>query len=114
MTIEEKIEFLKNRYESIQLGLSQDEICIRPGIRFKITEFSRFGFEFFCWRSPEEMVLEMDCFVKYAYGKKRLIDVGSFHGIFSLVFNSMNKESESYAFEPSPDPFAVLMDNSVL
>lgn len=114
MTIEEKLQFLKGKYESVQNGLSADEICIRPGLKFKITEASRFGFEFFCWRSPEEMALEMDCFVKYVYGRKRLVDIGAFHGIFSLVFNALNKGSESYAFEPSPDPFNILVENSKL
>jgi FkbM family methyltransferase len=106
-------EELKIVHEQRQAGVSLNEICIREGITIPIVEESRFGFEFFCWRSPE-MKEEMDCFIEYSKGRKSLLDIGALHGIFSLVFTELNKGSKAYAFEPSPKPYAVLNENTLL
>lgn len=103
-------EELKPFHEQLQEGLKPDQICIREGVVLTINEKSRFPFEFFCWRSPE-MVKEMDEFIKYAKGKRRLLDIGAHHGLFSLVFTSINKTGKAMAFEPSPDPYQILFDN---
>lgn len=98
---------LKPIHDAHQAGLAEDEICIREGIVLKIAPESRFPFEFFCWRSPP-MVKEMDCFIKHGRGRKTLLDVGAFHGLFSLVFGG-----ESLAFEPSEN-FETLQVNLAL
>lgn len=73
------------------------------------TETTKFGFEFFSFRSPE-MVREMECFIKYANGKKCLMDIGAGHGIFSLVFTELNPSGLSYCFEPDSNSFDVLKE----
>lgn len=99
---------LKPIHDALQVGLAPDEICIREGIVLKICEESRFPFEFFCWRSPP-MVKEMDCFIKYSKGRERLLDVGAFHGLFSLVFTGW-----AWATEPFKDSFEILAKNFAL
>lgn len=103
----------KAKHDALQVGCGEDEICIREGIKLKIHPESRYPFEFFCWRSPE-MVKEMDCFIKYAKGRKCLLDVGAHHGLFSLVFAEMNKKGKVYTFEPSFDPSDILRQNMQL
>lgn len=106
-----EIEKLELAHQQLQVGLKENEICIRDGIVLKIQPESRFPFEFFCWRSPE-MVKEMDCFIKYSKGRKCLLDVGAFQGIFSMVFGKINPNYYAYAFEPSPIPAGILLLNS--
>ncbi len=84
---------------------------VREGIEFNIHQESKFVFEFFTFRSPE-CIAEMDCFIKYAKGKRYLLDIGAYHGIFSLVFTKLN-EGTAYAFEPSETLFGVLSYNSI-
>lgn len=105
-------EQLKPFHDRLQDGLKPTEICIREGIVLEVgtSDYIRFGFEFFGWRSPE-MVREMDAFVKYAKGKTCLLDIGAYHGIFSLVFTKMNERSASFAFEPFGEPFGQLLQN---
>lgn len=105
-------EELKVFHEQRQAGCSVDEICIREGIVLKPHADSFFPFEFFCWRSPE-MQIELDCFMQYAKGRKCLLDIGALHGIFALVFAEINKDSASYAFEPSPKAFDILKHNTL-
>jgi len=104
---------LKITHEQRQAGVALNEICIREGITLPIVEESRFGFEFFTYRSPE-MQVEMDCFIQYSKDRKSLLDIGALHGIFSLVFTNMNPGSVAYAFEPSPKPYKVLSENTLL
>ncbi len=103
-------EELKIPHDELQVGLSEDEICIREGIILNIQTEAKYGFEFFCWRSPE-MVLEMDYFIKYAKGKRRMLDIGASYGIFSMVFAEINKDSLVCAFEPCNDVFKILRQN---
>lgn len=104
-------EEYKLEHEPRQEGLAENEMCIREGIVLKIHEGSRFGFEFFCWRSPE-CVVEMNCFIEHAKGKTCLLDIGASHGIYSMVFTEINKGSTAYAFEPAPEAFNILTHNS--
>jgi FkbM family methyltransferase len=104
-------EALKITHEQRQAGTSLDEICIREGLTFKIHEDSRFPYEFFGWRSPE-MTVELDSFIKYAKGRKVFLDIGAFHGIFSLVFAKLNDPCKVFAFEPSHSAFEKLKHNA--
>jgi FkbM family methyltransferase len=47
------------------------------------------------------MVAEYDRFVSLARGKTRLLDVGAYHGIYSLTFCAINSSSEAVAIEPT-------------
>src|SRR4051812_29973975 len=81
---------------------------LREGIEFNCTENSVYGFEFFTFRSPP-MVKEMDVFLEVTRDRKRLLDVGAFHGVFSLAFAA--RGGEAHAIEPSTVAWADLAAN---
>lgn len=111
MTIESKIELLRQRHEMIQKGLSAHQIAIRQGIVLDLKIDCIFGAEFFCYRSPE-MVSEMSAFIEYSRDKKCFLDVGAYDGLFSLVFSKINPSAKVYAFEPSHEPNTRLLYNT--
>lgn len=104
-------EQLKPIHDTLQVDLPTDMIRVREGIDLRIHEDSRFGFEFFSWRSPD-CTQELDCFIKYAKGKRAFVDVGAYHGIFSMVFSRITS-GISYAFEPNPQNYKTLVFNSM-
>jgi len=112
LSVDEQIETLRLQHDTLQVGLQPDEMAIRDNIILKVGEgaydsYPRYGFQFFTFRSPE-MVAEMSAFVKYAKEKKFFWDIGSFHGLFALVFSKINLDSIAIAFEPFKEPFEVL------
>jgi len=109
MTIEE----LKIEHDLLNEGVAPGFIRLPGGVEIPTVEESRFGFEFFCWRSPE-MVAEMKAFLQVARGKRRFFDIGALHGVFSLAFKSLNPKGFVYAFEPHPGSYRVLCSNSEL
>src|SRR5262249_12911497 len=52
-----------------------------------------------------------DFFLRTAVEKKRLLDIGALHGIFSLVFASQGTDRRVLAVEASPVAFARLLYN---
>jgi FkbM family methyltransferase len=107
MTCEE----LKILHDKRQEGLAPNQMRIRDGIVIDIhDEEARFGYEFFCWRSVE-CVVEMDCFIRNAEGKKSFLDVGAGHGIYALVFLKINPNGVVHCFEPYEKSFEVLKKN---
>ena len=116
MTQDEHIQQLKEAHDKLQEGLPSHQMAIRDGIVVDVGEgaydsYPRFGFQHFCWRNPI-CVQELDLFIKYAKGKKCLLDCGAFHGIFSLVFNEINKDGVAYAFEPFSEAYQTLVKYS--
>lgn len=110
MTIDEQLDIWRNEHEHRQRGLNDDSICIRDGIVLHgISDRSRFGFEFFCWRSPEARK-EMTRFIELAKGRKSFMDIGSADGIFSCVFQTINN-GECHSFEPNPVVREALLQN---
>ena len=57
------------------------------------------------------MVEEMSVFLSSTKDKKRLLDVGAHHGIFSLVFAVQNRDSRVVAIDPSPFAFGTFLYN---
>ncbi len=92
-------------------GAAADEIVLRPGLGLQIDPRSREPFEHFCFRSLD-MAAELDAFVRHMGGRRRLLDVGACHGIFSLVFLHGRPEARALAVEPSPAAFEVLAANA--
>lgn len=88
----------------------KETMVIRPDIVLDVHPESKYGFEFFVFRSPP-MVTELDCFIEYARGKKCLFDVGAFHGLFAMVFAKLNPKGVAYSFEPAPEQFSILVEN---
>jgi FkbM family methyltransferase len=105
-----ELDALQKAFRSLNEGTQENELMFRERLNFFIHPDSREPFEMFCFRSPE-MVEEMNAFIAETKGKRRLLDVGALHGIFSLVFAAMNRESKVVAIEPSPIAFAKLLYN---
>jgi len=99
----EEFAYLKNY-------IDMEETVIR-GIDINTTGESKHGFEFFNSIS-EDMIKEMDCFIKYAEGKKSFLDVGAGHGIFSLIFNKLNPCGHILSIEPDEDSYKILIENT--
>ena len=101
---------LKIEHEERNAGCPADEIVLRSGLRLNIHPDSRYSFEEFCYRSPEQ-VDELDAFVAESADKRRLLDVGAKDGLFSLVFAAPDPTKEALAVDASPVAFARLLYN---
>lgn len=91
-------------------GSPADEIVMRDGIRLRIHPESRAQYEVFCFWSPEG-VDELDSFIAATSDRRRLLDVGAAHGVFSLVFAAHDSAKSVLAVEASPLGFAPLLYN---
>jgi FkbM family methyltransferase len=98
------------RFRRWNRGAAPDEMVIRPGLRLRIDPRSREPFEWFCFRS-EEMVRELDTFAIQMAARRRFLDVGACHGIFSLAFAHRRPEASAVAVEPSAIAYSVLERN---
>jgi FkbM family methyltransferase len=101
---------LRAQHEQRNSGCESDEIVVRDGLRLKIHPASRGTFDVFCYWSPEG-VDELDSFIANTSDRRRLLDVGASHGIFSLVFAAGHPEREVLAVDASPLAFATLLYN---
>jgi FkbM family methyltransferase len=106
----ERDDHLEHSYRETNSGLDADTILLRPGLRLRMHPDSREGFEHFCYTSPP-MVSEMNMFLNFARERKRLLDIGALHGIFSLVFAALSPENKALAVDASPIAFARLLYN---
>jgi FkbM family methyltransferase len=100
----------RTRFRRRNRGAAPDEMVIRPGLRLRIDPQSREPFEWFCFRS-EEMARELDTFAGEMAGRRRFLDVGACHGIFSLAFAHGRPEASAVAVEPSAIAYSVLERN---
>jgi FkbM family methyltransferase len=97
-------------YRRWNRGAAPDEMVIRPGLRLRIDPQSREPFEWFCFRSLE-MARELDAFAREMPERRRFLDVGACHGIFSLAFAQGRPEALAVAVEPSAIAYALLAEN---
>jgi FkbM family methyltransferase len=109
-TLDPRRLWLRRAFRRLNAGADADEIVLRPGLRLAIDPQAREPFEWFCFRSPE-MVAELDGFLSRAADRRRLLDVGACHGLFSLAFTQGRPEAEALAVEPSPLAWNVLEAN---
>ena len=86
-----------------------NEICLRNDLTLKIHPASRSGFEYFCY--APEMVEELDSFIHLSQGRLNFLDIGAYHGIFSLVFTKNVKDRRAVAIDSSPLAFSRLLYN---
>jgi len=101
---------LRAAHDELNRDLPENSMRLRPGIVLGLHPESREAFEAFCWRYPE-MVVELDEFIARTVGKRRLLDIGALHGIFSLVFSCGDPGRRSVAVDASPIAFARLLYN---
>lgn len=101
---DERRDSLEKDYRERNSGLRTDTMMFRHGIQIKLHPDSRNAFEHFTYISPV-MVDEINCFLLHSKGRKSLLDIGSLHGIFSLVFALQSPERRSVAVDASPNRF---------
>jgi len=101
---------LKVEFERRNANRKPDEIVICDGISLHVHPEPRWSFEQYCYGVPE-MVDELDGFLALVPARRRLLDVGAFHGLFSLVFAAIDRTKEAVAVDPSPVAFAKLLYN---
>jgi len=106
---EHALQELARRHHALNRGFGPERIAIREHLVLDIAPDSRDPFEHFCFRSIE-MKQEMDFFIDRMRDKRCLLDIGSLHGIFALVF-CHGRPARAIAVEPSPLAFPKLMDN---
>lgn len=107
----ETIQMNRSIHEKLNEGLTGKQYCLREGITFDVEPNSLFGVEFFSWRSPQ-CTTEMSRFIEHAKGKKVFFDVGSYHGLFARVFQYLNPDGRTVAFEPMPYNWDLLIKNN--
>jgi FkbM family methyltransferase len=88
------------RHVRLNRDAAPGEIVLRPGLRLAVGPEARESFEWFCFRSPE-MVDELDAFLERGRDRRRFLDVGACHGLFSLAFTQGRPGTEAVAVEPS-------------
>ena len=107
---EQTLNSLKESYLQLNKNALPNQMVFREGISMYVHPDSRFGFEHFCFISPE-MVEEMDHFIQETTGKKALLDIGALHGVFSLAFAINNPAKKALAVDASPIAFERLLYN---
>jgi len=105
---ENSVLFKAHKKRNMDCG--ENEIVLRDGLRLTIHPDSRNPMEFFCYIAPE-MVQEMDSFIEKTEDRKRLLDIGALHGIFSLVFAHRDETRCTLSVDASPLAFARLLYN---
>ena len=94
-------------FRRLNRGAAAGEMTLRPGLRLAVDAQARESFEWFCHRSLE-MAEELDAFLAGSRDRRRFLDVGACHGLFSLAFTQGRPDAEAVAVEPSPLAWEVL------
>jgi FkbM family methyltransferase len=101
----------EGRFRRWNRRAAADVMVVRPGIALHVDARARESFEWFCFRS-HEMARELDAFLRRARGRRRFLDLGACHGIFSLAFTHGRPGATALAVEPSAPAFAILAANA--
>jgi FkbM family methyltransferase len=98
------------QFRRLNRGLGPEEIVLRPELRLAVEPRARESFEWFCFRS-HEMCEELDAFLTRLSDRRCFLDVGAFHGLFSLAFTAGRPDARAVAVDPSPPAWEVLEPN---
>ena len=101
---------LQRTFNALNVNALGDELILREGLVLRIHPDLRMPFEAFCWRFPE-MVEEMNVFIARTGGRRKLLDVGAYHGVFSLAFATQAADRSVLSVDPSPLAYAPLLYN---
>lgn len=100
---------------TVKAGLSRQGIRTYSTVRYPDTDIDVVVRPQRYWRELEMGNWESSCIShvrKVAKKGDLLLDIGAFHGAYSLLFSKLAGEGgKIYAFEPDPDARAVLIDN---
>lgn len=99
---------LRNIHRCLNEATAIDRITLREGIELAIDPSSLVGYQAFCL--DPTAAREMDTFLRVSRNRRRLLDIGALHGIFSLVFTA-RVGTEAIAVEPSPLALPGLREN---
>ena len=91
-------EALRERFQRLNAGCAIDRLALRDGVALTIDPASRWGFEACCL--DPGLTREMNAFLHNSRHRRRLLDIGAMHGLFSLVFTARGG-TEAIAVEPS-------------
>jgi FkbM family methyltransferase len=105
-----RIAELHQTHKELNATTPFGSIKLRRNIELKIHPDCYTSFHAFCFSYPD-MVAELDFFLKIAKEKRRFLDIGSLHGIFSLAFAKLHPEGKCIAADPSPFAFSKLLYN---
>ena len=62
----------------------------------------------------EDTPEELSTFLQLAKGKKRFMDIGAQHGLFSLAYLSQNPDGQAFSFEGGFNPYLGALQNKIL
>ncbi len=99
------------RFRRWNRGAAAGEMVVRPGLALRVDARARESFEWFCFRSPE-MTREKDAYVRQMQSRRRFLDIGACHGIFSLAFGHGRPDALALAIEPSSPAYEILTANA--
>jgi FkbM family methyltransferase len=100
--VDPHFESRRLQFERLQHdATAQGQLVLRPGLALKVHPESVMPFTWFCWQAPD-MIAELDLFINLAAGKHSFADLGANHGIFSLVFLTLNPNGKVLSVDPSP------------
>ena len=106
----DKERSLRLSHERLNQGVRGNVLRLRPGIDLRMHPEAIAAAKHFCYVSPA-MVEEMDSFLALTADKRRFLDIGSLHGIFSLAFAAAHPEGQVLAIDASPIAFSKLLYN---
>ncbi len=101
-------EHLREIHSRLNADTPTGRIVLREGLELAIDPASRGPFEVFCLDAAATR--EMDSFLRVSRNRRRLLDIGAMHGLFSLVFTA-RAGTEAIAVEPSPPALVGLRAN---
>ena len=99
---------LREAHRRLNADAPAGRIRVRDGVELALAPASRVPFEAFCL--DPSMTREMDSFLRASGNRRRLLDIGAMHGMFSLAFTARPGTS-ALAVEPSPPALAGLRAN---
>ena len=104
-----QLKCLSERFKDTILRGKSVLFRLSDSISFNIDSRSLISFANFL---NSESKREIDNFISLTKNKTCLLDIGAYHGLFSLVFTANCPWKSAYAFDPSPRVFDFLAFNA--
>jgi FkbM family methyltransferase len=99
---------LDHIHRSLNHDTAIDRITLREGLELAIDPSCHLSYQAFCL--DPTLTRELDNFLCASRNRRRLLDIGAFHGLFSMIFTARSA-TEAIAVEPSPLVLTGLREN---